>query len=483
MLDLIAVPGGGPTPAAHGNSRAARREALSFGHASAQRDRRGRRPAGDGDQPGQGLLPRPGLHQARPGGLLPGRGRRRAAWRGRAADGPEALRQRRRGRVLLPEAGARIAARVGSDGRDLVPVRPNRRRSRDRRRGRAGSGSPTSAAWTSTRTRSGPTTWTTPTSCAWTWIRCPACPGTTSAGSRVVVAARCWPTTGWSAGPRPPARAASTSTSGSSARWSFDQVRRAALALAREVERRAPALATSKWWKEERHGVFIDYNQNAKDRTVASAYSVRPVPNAQVSAPVTWDELPAIELADFTLATVPARFAADRRSGGRDGRGGGLARRAAGAVGAAGEVGAGGRALAAQLRQGRRTSRRASRRRGRARSIRSRAAAGKPAAGKPRRRPASPTGRPPRPPSRSSRSPGPPPRKRRWPVSSAGRRATSTSSPTSSRPTCSSIRCAAAPLSGTASASTWSTCRRSCGRRRNPSTSDYDPWTEMRHSG
>jgi bifunctional non-homologous end joining protein LigD len=92
-------------------------------------------------------------------------------------------------------------------------------------------------------------------------------------------------------------------------RWTFDQVRRAALALAREVERRAPAIASSKWWKEERHGVFIDYNQNAKDRTVASAYSVRPVPDARVSAPVTWDELPECELGDFTLATVPGRFA------------------------------------------------------------------------------------------------------------------------------------------------------------------------------
>ena len=91
--------------------------------------------------------------------------------------------------------------------------------------------------------------------------------------------------------------------------WSFDQVRRAAVALAREIERRAPAIASSKWWKEERHGVFIDYNQNAKDRTVASAYSVRPVPDARVSAPVTWDELPSCELADFTLATVPARYA------------------------------------------------------------------------------------------------------------------------------------------------------------------------------
>ena len=92
-------------------------------------------------------------------------------------------------------------------------------------------------------------------------------------------------------------------------RWSFDQVRRAALALAREVERRAPALATSHWWKEERHGVFVDYNQNAKDRTVASAYSVRPRPDARVSAPVGWEELQACDPADFTLRTMPARFA------------------------------------------------------------------------------------------------------------------------------------------------------------------------------
>src|SRR5438874_2656905 len=91
--------------------------------------------------------------------------------------------------------------------------------------------------------------------------------------------------------------------------WTFDQVRRAALALAREVERRAPSLATSKWWKEERHGVFLDYNQNAKDRTVAGAYSVRPTPDARVSAPVTWDELFACAPEDFTLRTMPARFA------------------------------------------------------------------------------------------------------------------------------------------------------------------------------
>jgi bifunctional non-homologous end joining protein LigD len=92
-------------------------------------------------------------------------------------------------------------------------------------------------------------------------------------------------------------------------RWTFDDVRRAALAFAREVERRAPALATSKWWKEERHGVFLDYNQNAKDRTIASAYSVRPRPDARVSAPVTWNELDDCDPADFTIATMPARFA------------------------------------------------------------------------------------------------------------------------------------------------------------------------------
>ncbi len=92
-------------------------------------------------------------------------------------------------------------------------------------------------------------------------------------------------------------------------RWTFDEVRRAALALARDVERRAPGLATSAWWKEERQGVFVDYNQNAKDRTVASAYSVRAKTDARVSTPVTWDELQACNPADFTLWTVPKRYA------------------------------------------------------------------------------------------------------------------------------------------------------------------------------
>jgi bifunctional non-homologous end joining protein LigD len=92
-------------------------------------------------------------------------------------------------------------------------------------------------------------------------------------------------------------------------RWSFPEVRRAALALAREVERRAPDLATSRWWKEERHGVFLDYNQNAKDRTVASAYSVRPSADARVSAPLRWEEVPGCEPEAFTIDTVPERFA------------------------------------------------------------------------------------------------------------------------------------------------------------------------------
>src|SRR6266436_3143953 len=92
-------------------------------------------------------------------------------------------------------------------------------------------------------------------------------------------------------------------------RWGFTDVRRAAVALAREVERRAPEVATARWWKEERHGVFVDYNQNAKDRTVASAYSVRPTPDARVSAPLRWDEVRGCDPAQFTIDTMPRRHA------------------------------------------------------------------------------------------------------------------------------------------------------------------------------
>ena len=92
-------------------------------------------------------------------------------------------------------------------------------------------------------------------------------------------------------------------------RWDFSEVRRAAVALSREIERRVPKLASSKWWKEERHGVFLDYNQNAKDRTTCSAYSVRPLPDARVSTPLDWDEVADSDPADFTVLTVPKRFA------------------------------------------------------------------------------------------------------------------------------------------------------------------------------
>jgi bifunctional non-homologous end joining protein LigD len=92
-------------------------------------------------------------------------------------------------------------------------------------------------------------------------------------------------------------------------RWTFTEVRRAAVALSRAVERRAPTLASSKWWKEERHGVFLDYNQNAKDRTTCSAYSVRPLSDARVSTPLHWEDVPDCDPADYTIFTVPERFA------------------------------------------------------------------------------------------------------------------------------------------------------------------------------
>jgi hypothetical protein len=92
-------------------------------------------------------------------------------------------------------------------------------------------------------------------------------------------------------------------------RWTFAEVRRAAVAFSRAVERRAPSLASSKWWKEERHGVFLDYNQNAKDRTTCSGYSVRPLPDARVSTPLHWNEVPDCNPADFTIFTIPERFA------------------------------------------------------------------------------------------------------------------------------------------------------------------------------
>ena len=199
-------------------------------------------------------------------------------------------------------------------------------------------------------------------------------------------------------------------------RWDFAQVRRAAVALAREVERRAPDLATAKWWKEERHGVFVDYNQNAKDRTVASAYSVRPTPDARVSTPLSWDEVPGCHPEAFTIDTVAQRFA---RLGdpwqGMDEAAGSLEPllRLAEQDEAAGmpdapwpphydkQAGEPPRVQPSKRR------------------------AGDP--GRPAGRPA--TSSPPAaagPPCRSSRWPGQPPRMRRWPGSTAGRSATPT---------------------------------------------------------
>ncbi len=247
-------------------------------------------------------------HQARPGEVLR-RGRRGRAARHRGpADRAQALRERRRGRAVLPEARARAAPRVDRDrGAAAFP--------RAARRARSSCATPRSSCGSSTSgcidlnphpvraddlehpdelrvdLDPGP-------GVSWDDVR------------RVALVVRdVLDEHGCAAGRRRRARAACTSTCASSARWSFDQVRRAALALAREVERRAPELATSKWWKEERHGVFLDYNQNAKDRTVASAWSVRPTPDARVSMPLEWDEVAGCDPAAFTLVTAPARFA------------------------------------------------------------------------------------------------------------------------------------------------------------------------------
>ena len=154
-----------------------------------------------------------------------------------------------------------------------------------------------------------------------------------------------------SAGRRRPARAGSTSTSGSSR---AGPSRRSAARPWPWPATWSAASRTSpprKWWKEERHGVFLDYNQNAKDRTVASAYSVRPLPDARVSTPLTWDEVPTVEAEAFTIDTVPARFAVDRRPGGRDRRGRRLAGGAAGAERARRGGGARRRAVATELRE------------------------------------------------------------------------------------------------------------------------------------
>ena len=261
------------------------------------------------------LFPAGRPHQAGPRALLPRRRRRRAARRGRTAERAGPLPERHRRRVLLPEARAAVAAGVGRGRVAQLSVGPHRGGGRAARRGRAGvDGQPrvpraASAPGARRGSRSSRRAARRSRSGARRHV------GRMRTVARVVHATLDdfglvgWPKTSGSRGIHVYVRI--------EPRWTFDEVRRAALAFAREVERRAPALATSKWWKEERHGVFLDYNQNAKDRTVAGAYSVRPTPDARVSAPLTWDEIDACEPADFTLATMPARFAAvgDRHAG------------------------------------------------------------------------------------------------------------------------------------------------------------------------
>lgn len=272
----------------------------------------GGRASGHDHPPGQGGVRRSRrhgpAHQTRPGPLLPVGGRGCAARRGRAADDPEALRQGHLRGSNIPEARAQEPARLGGRRRTALRAGHFGRGGRHPRRPRAGMGGQP-------------------------WLRGPQ--PTPGAGRRPRPPRR-------TAGrPRPDARSllAADRRRGAGGprgagglrpdpvaedvgvarfphlrpdrtRWEFRQVRLAAQTVAREVERRMPDAATSRWWKEEREGVFVDFNQNAKDRTVASAYSVRATPDARVSTPLLWDEVTDRLPEEFTIDTVPARFAA-----------------------------------------------------------------------------------------------------------------------------------------------------------------------------
>ena len=310
----------GEREAVAGHHRPGRRP-LSSGIVSpmayAEGDHPDRRPRGHGLEPGQGLLPGGRPHQARSRPLLPGRRRGRAArrpaagrWRSSASStAPQASRSSRSGRrttrptgsgpptltfpsgrtadeIVVDDAGGTRLGRQPRLHRPQPAPGPGRRPRPPRRAaGRPRPGARRRRGRRSARSRS----------------------------SRARRSRR----SGWSAGPRPRARAASTSTSGSSraGRTPRSAARRWPWPATSSGGR--PDIATSKWWKEERHGVFLDYNQNAKDRTVASAYSVRPLPDARVSTPLTWDEVPTVEAEAFTIETVPARYRRDRRPGRR----------------------------------------------------------------------------------------------------------------------------------------------------------------------
>ena len=211
------------------------------------------------------------------------------------------------GRAVLPEARARQRAGVAADGDRHVPQRPPRARARAQRRRASRLGREPRRDRLEPVAGAPRRTSTIPTSCASISTPARACRSRRCARSRWACA-RCSRSTACVGFPK---------TSGSRGihmyvriepEQSFEEVRRAALALAREVERRMPGRATSRWWKEEREGVFIDYNQNARDRTVASAYSVRAVPDARVSCPLEWEEVADVEPAELRCDTVPARL-------------------------------------------------------------------------------------------------------------------------------------------------------------------------------
>ena len=275
----------------------------------ARRSPRGRRSRGDDHQPRQGLLPAGRPHQARPRPLLPRRRRRRAARRRRPADGAQALRRRRRGRVFFQKRAPENRPDWIETVRRCVPVRAHRRRGRPATTRPAWRGSSTSAASTSTRTRSAPTTSTTPTSCGSTSIPCPACAW--SQIREVALVARevlddvglvGWPKTSGSRGIHVNVRI--------EPRWTFPQVRRAALALARDVERRAP---------DDRHQQVVE---GGAPRRLPRLQPEREGPHrrlgllgppdarrAGVDAARPGTRCPTCEPEDFTLATVPALFA------------------------------------------------------------------------------------------------------------------------------------------------------------------------------
>src|SRR5204862_2100298 len=270
---------------------------------------RSRRSRGPRHPSRQALLLAAGeAHQARSRALLPVNRAGRARWNPRSPAGAEALCRWRRGRGVLPEAGALRAPRVAQNRDACLSLRTHGGGTSGRRCGGLGlrreprlhrTASPSRAHRQSRLSRRAPHR------------------SRSHAGRRLgrsppfalevralleEVGLRGWPKTSGSRGMHVYAPIWP--------RWTFTEVRRAALAFSREIERRMPNLATSKWWKEERRGVFLDYNQNAKDRTTCSAYSVRPQPDARVSAPLAWEEVPECEPADFTVSTMPGRFAA-----------------------------------------------------------------------------------------------------------------------------------------------------------------------------